>query len=59
LVVVELSLAAELSALAAPVEASASALTRAQNSINDCADLRAEQSANLQQWLSSGSSGQM
>ena len=42
-----------------PVEASASALTRAQNSINDCADLRAEQSANLQQWLSSGSSGQM
>jgi aminopeptidase N/puromycin-sensitive aminopeptidase len=42
-----------------PVAASASALTRAQNSINDCADLRAEQSANLEQWLSSGSSGQM
>jgi aminopeptidase N len=42
-----------------PVAASASALTRAQNSINDCADLRAEQSANLEQWLSSSSSGQM
>jgi aminopeptidase N/puromycin-sensitive aminopeptidase len=42
-----------------PVAASASALTRAQNSINDCADLRAEQSTNLEQWLSSSSSGQM
>jgi aminopeptidase N len=41
------------------VAASASALTRAQNSINDCADLRAEQSANLEQWLSSSAAGQM
>jgi aminopeptidase N/puromycin-sensitive aminopeptidase len=41
------------------VAASAAALTRAQNSINDCADLRAEQSANLEQWLSSSAAGQM
>jgi aminopeptidase N len=41
------------------VAASANALTRSQNSINDCVDLRAEQSANLQQWLSSSASGQL
>ena len=41
------------------VAASANALTRSQNSINDCVDLRAEQSGNLQQWLSLGASGQM
>lgn len=36
------------------VAASANALTRSQNAINDCVDLRAAQSANLNQWLSSG-----
>jgi aminopeptidase N/puromycin-sensitive aminopeptidase len=41
------------------VAASANALTRSQNSINDCVDLRAEQSGNLQQWLSSSASGQL
>jgi aminopeptidase N/puromycin-sensitive aminopeptidase len=41
------------------VAASTSALTRAENSINDCADLRAGQSANLEQWLSSSAAGQM
>ncbi|HEX4580572.1 MAG TPA: M1 family aminopeptidase [Acidobacteriaceae bacterium] len=41
------------------VAASANALTRSQNSINDCVDLRAEQSGNLQQWLSSSAVGQM
>ncbi len=41
------------------VAASANALTRSENSINDCVDLRAEQSGNLQQWLSSGAVGQM
>ena len=44
------------------VPASANALTRSQNSINDCVDLRTEQSANLQQWLSANAtseSGQM
>jgi aminopeptidase N len=41
------------------VAASASALTRSQNSINDCVDLRAEQSGNLQQWLSSSAAGLM
>ena len=39
------------------VAASESALMRAQNAIHDCVDLRAEQSANLQQWLSSKTSG--
>jgi hypothetical protein len=41
------------------VPASANALTRSQNSISDCVDLRAEQSPNLQQWLSSSAAGQM
>ena len=41
------------------VAASASALMRSQNAINDCVDLRAEQSANLQQWLSTSAVGQM
>jgi aminopeptidase N/puromycin-sensitive aminopeptidase len=41
------------------VPASAHALTRAQNSINDCVDLRAEQGPHLQQWLSSSAAGQM
>jgi aminopeptidase N/puromycin-sensitive aminopeptidase len=41
------------------VAASANALTRSQNSINDCVDLRAEQSGNLQQWLSSSAAGLM
>ncbi len=41
------------------VPASANALTRSQNSINDCVDLRAEQGPNLQQWLSSSAAGQM
>jgi aminopeptidase N len=41
------------------VAASANALTRSQNAINDCVDLRAEQSGNLQQWLGSGAVGQM
>ncbi|HEX6496659.1 MAG TPA: M1 family metallopeptidase [Acidobacteriaceae bacterium] len=41
------------------VAASANALTRSQNAINDCVDLRAEQSGNLQQWLSSSAAGQM
>jgi aminopeptidase N len=41
------------------VAASANALTRSQNSINDCVDLRSEQSANLEQWLSSSAAGQM
>jgi aminopeptidase N/puromycin-sensitive aminopeptidase len=41
------------------VAASASALMRSQNSINDCVDLRAEQSANLNQWLSSSAAGQI
>jgi aminopeptidase N/puromycin-sensitive aminopeptidase len=41
------------------VAASANALTRSQNSINDCVDLRAEQSGNLHQWLSSSASGQL
>ncbi|HEY3989795.1 MAG TPA: M1 family metallopeptidase [Acidobacteriaceae bacterium] len=41
------------------VAASASALTRSQNSINDCVDLRAEQGANLKQWLSASAAGQM
>ena len=41
------------------VPASATALTRSQNSINDCVDLRAEQGPNLQQWLSSSATGQM
>jgi aminopeptidase N/puromycin-sensitive aminopeptidase len=41
------------------VPASANALTRSQNSINDCVDLRAEQGSNLQQWLSSSAAGQM
>src|ERR1700761_7073309 len=39
--------------------ASANALTRSQNAINDCVDLRAEQSSNLKQWLSAGASGQL
>lgn len=39
------------------VAASGSALMRSQNAIHDCVDLRAEQSANLQQWLDSNSSG--
>ncbi len=41
------------------VAASANALTRSQNSINDCVDLRAEQSSNLQQWLATNTAGQM
>ena len=41
------------------VAASANALTRSQNAINDCVDLRAEQSSNLKQWLSAGASGQL
>jgi aminopeptidase N/puromycin-sensitive aminopeptidase len=41
------------------VAASANALTRSQNSINDCVDLRAEQSGNLTQWLNSSAAGQM
>jgi aminopeptidase N/puromycin-sensitive aminopeptidase len=41
------------------VAASANALTRSQNSINDCVDLRSEQSGNLQQWLSSSAAGLM
>ena len=41
------------------VPASAHALTRSQNSINDCVDLRAEQGPHLQQWLSSSAAGQM
>jgi aminopeptidase N len=41
------------------VAASANALTRSQNSINDCVDLRTEQSGNLQQWLSSSAAGLM
>lgn len=41
------------------VAASANALTRSQNSINDCVDLRAEQGPHLQQWLSSSAAGQM
>jgi aminopeptidase N len=41
------------------VPASANALTRSQNSISDCVDLRAEQGPNLQQWLSSSAAGQM
>jgi aminopeptidase N len=40
------------------VPASANALTRSQNSINDCVDLRAEQGPNLQHWLSSSAAGQ-
>jgi aminopeptidase N/puromycin-sensitive aminopeptidase len=40
------------------VAASASALTRSQNAINDCVDLRAEQSSNLKQWLSASAAGQ-
>jgi aminopeptidase N/puromycin-sensitive aminopeptidase len=39
------------------VEASESALMRSQNAINDCVDLRADQSANLQHWLSSKTTG--
>jgi aminopeptidase N/puromycin-sensitive aminopeptidase len=35
------------------VAASESALMRSQNAINDCVDLRAEQRANLEKWLSS------
>jgi hypothetical protein len=35
------------------VPASASALTRAQNSINSCVDLRSEQGPKLKQWLAS------
>jgi aminopeptidase N/puromycin-sensitive aminopeptidase len=41
------------------VAASANALTRSQNAINDCVDLRAEQSSNLKQWLSASASGQL
>jgi aminopeptidase N/puromycin-sensitive aminopeptidase len=41
------------------VAASANALTRSQNSINDCVDLRAEQSGNLKQWLSLSAAGLM
>jgi len=41
------------------VAASANALTRSQNSIHDCVDLRAEQSGNLKQWLSSSAAGLM
>ena len=41
------------------VAASANALMRSQNSINDCVDLRSEQSGNLEQWLSSSAAGQM
>jgi aminopeptidase N/puromycin-sensitive aminopeptidase len=41
------------------VAASANALTRSQNSINDCVDLRAEQGGNLERWLSSSAAGQM
>ena len=40
------------------VSASASALTRSQNAISDCVDLRAEQGGNLKQWLSSSAAGQ-
>jgi aminopeptidase N len=40
------------------VPASANALTRSQNAISDCVDLRAEQGPNLQQWLSSSATGQ-
>jgi aminopeptidase N len=39
------------------VHASASALMRAQNSVNDCIALRAEQNANLKQWLAANGSG--
>jgi aminopeptidase N len=41
------------------VAASANALTRSQNAINDCVDLRAEQSESLKQWLNSSAAGQM
>ncbi len=41
------------------VAASANALSRSQNSIHDCVDLRAEQSGNLKQWLSSSAAGLM
>ena len=41
------------------VAASAKALTRSQNSINDCVDLRAEQASNLQHWLGASAAGQM
>lgn len=39
------------------VTASATALARSQNAINDCVDLRAEQGGNLQQWLSANATG--
>lgn len=41
-----------------PVPATANALQRSQNAISDCVELRAEQEANLQQWLSAGRAAQ-